>query len=120
MLKIAIQTIPHEQQRYNTCGDWFDGQFGWQMITVSAMENQDMEFLVGLHEYMENYLARKRGITPAIADEFDKNFKGDGEPGDAQDCPYFQDHQSATRIEKVAAEILGMDWSEFDNVLSKL
>ena len=120
MLKIAIQTIPHEQQRYNTCGDWFDGQFKWQMITVSDMGNKDMEFLVGLHEYIENHLARKRGITPAMADEFDKNFKGEGEPGDSPDCPYGPDHQSATRIEKVAAEILGIDWSDYDDAVSKL
>jgi Ni,Fe-hydrogenase III component G len=119
-LKIAIQTIPHGQQYYDTVGDWFDGPDGWQMIRVSELGNPDMEFLIALHEFLENYLARKREITPKMVDEFDINFKGEGEPGDDPKCPYFPDHQAATKFEREMADYLGVDWDEYEKAINGL
>ncbi len=113
---ISILVIPHSEQRYDTVGDWRgDGR-----ITVSAMGGEDYEFLVALHEFVEWYLCRKRGISDAEVTSFDEAYDGGGEPGDALWAPYRREHQFATFIERQVAIELGVSWDEYEKALDEV
>ena len=61
MKHILIKSIPHKKQSYDTCGNYRMTPKSFQ-ITVSKMDNDDYEFLVGLHEMVEQYLCYKEHI----------------------------------------------------------
>jgi hypothetical protein len=119
-MNITIQTIPHDQQRYPTVGDWVWVDDNNLQIRVSHLGDRRYEALVAVHELVEALLCREHGITTEAADAFDKAFEGDGEPGAAADCPYHLEHFHATVIEMTLARSLGVDWDEYDNAVSAL
>jgi len=102
-LKINVETIPHNCQRYETVGDWTFEPDGTLNVNVSEMfaverfmqdimiggsytnprqveyavkrvEQEDSEFLVAIHEVIEAWLCKKAGITAEQVDEFDMNY----------------------------------------------
>jgi len=70
-LHIVIETIDHSKQRYPTVGDWQIDKAGNLHITVSKMSDQRYEFLIGMHEAIEAYLAIHAGVSPEAVDKFD-------------------------------------------------
>ena len=127
-MKLTIETIPHEQQRYPTCGDWQFSSPTELNIKVSDMGNADYEFLVGIHEAIEAWLAVKRSgpgvekVLDAFDMEYERNRKeGDtSEPGDDANCPVYLEHQVATGVERILAGLLGVDWNEYDQGVNDL
>lgn len=126
-MKIEITTIPHDQQRYPTCGDW---QFvdGTLQIRVSDMNDDRYEFLVGIHEAIEAFLALNRlgAAVEKSLDDFDMQYEKDrkdgdtSEPGDDIRCPVYVEHQIATGIERILAAQLGVDWNTYDQGVNDL
>lgn len=128
-MNITIKTIPHNEQRYPTCGDWWDDEQGNLEIRVSDMGNPDYEALVALHELVEVLQCRKRGITTAQVDVFDKQFEKDreaglrgpeDEPGDDPQAPYRREHFFATNIERLVSGELDVDWNDYANSIYAL
>lgn len=129
-MNIAIRTIPHAEQRYETVGDWIFGQDGSLEIRVSDMGNWKYEVLVGLHEAIEALLCHDRGITTEMVDAFDVQWEkdhpnevqggGPEEPGDDPDCPYRKEHFFATSVERLLAAEFGVDWDEYDSAILAL
>lgn len=128
-MRIIIETIPHSQQRYDTCGDYWTMADGSKRIVVSDMKNEDYAFLVGIHELVEMYLTERRGIKEPDITSFDVSFekqrarkeRGEfDEPGDAPDAPYQNEHNFATGIERLVAAALGVKWADYDNAVVKL
>lgn len=126
-MRILIESIPHDQQRYETPGDWQFAEDGTLLVRVSHTTN-DFDFLVGLHEAIEAWLCRKQGITDEDVTAFDVAYEAarpDGnvaEPGFDRDCPYRRQHRFASAIERKVAVELGIDWIDYDrriNALSK-
>lgn len=117
-MKIVIERIPEEEQRYPTLGDWwFDPADGTIHIRASA-EDEDQAFLYILHELVEMWLCRKRGISQQSVDDFDFTFEReraeglhgvDDEPGDDPKAPYRREHRYAMFIEHLVAFELGID-----------
>ncbi len=132
MLKINIETIPHNEQRYPTVGDWWfrDGIDDGKIleIRVSEMNNWKYEFLVAMHEAIETMLCLDRGISEESVSDFDIQFEkereqgqhGDEEPGDDPKAPYQKEHFFATNLERQMALELGVDWNTYDNVVVDL
>jgi hypothetical protein len=118
-VKILIKTIPHETQRYDTVGDWYES-IGGLHIRVSETGNEDYNFLIALHEMVEYYLCKKHGVKESDVDEFDMGFTGSGEPGDDKSAPYYDEHQTATLVEKAMAETLGVDWDEYGKIVDAI
>lgn len=134
-MKIIIETIPHDQQRYNTCGDW---QWVWEggeetlRIKVSKMKLEPgsqspayMEFAIGIHEAVEAMLCRMSGVTEEMVDKFDnapdvidRCGKLAIEPGDDRDAPYRQQHCLATGIERILCFALGIAWDDYETQLA--
>ena len=120
MEKIIINTIPHKDQAYDTVGNYSPAKNGGILFEISDMNNPDFELLVAVHELIEWYLTKKRGIPLKAIDDFDKSHLDADEPGNCKDAPYWKEHQEATGIERVLANILGVDWQEYDNSVTEL
>ena len=121
MITIIIEVIPHDKQRYPTCGDWQFYDNDCQLVVrVSQLGDWRYETLVGIHEVVEALLCKHHGISESVVDQFDMNFIGDGEPGDDPGCPYRKEHHFATIIEKLFASALGVDWQVYDKKVEEL
>ena len=123
-MKIIIESIPHNKQRYETCGDWkFEGDT--LHVTVSHTED-NYDFLIGIHEAIEAWLCRERGIAEPDITAFDVKFENkrpegnDDEPGDDPQAPYKREHFTATNIERILADQLHVEWSEYDKTINAL
>src|SRR5438874_9307603 len=111
-MKIHIETIPHDQQRYPTVGDYWE-ENGVEQVRVSQMRDWRYEVLVAVHELIEMAITKHRGIEEAAISEFDINFEKTreqglvtGEPGDHVKAPYRKEHFFATNLERLfAAEL---------------
>ena len=121
MKTIYITTIPHNDQRYETVGDyWADDEWDEFDITVSDMKNEDFEFLVAIHEMVEQYLCERMGIPEKKILAFDIQFekkrkKGNvDEPGDDPKAPYRHEHSMATAVERMVAGYLGINWKDYE------
>jgi hypothetical protein len=125
-LRIRILTKPHSHQRYDTVGDYFDLKNGESVISVSKMHDKRYEFLVALHELVEMFLCRQRRISNRSIDRFDMAFEkarapgNEGEPGDDPKAPYYREHWFATKIERLMAKELGVDWEKYEEHIRKV
>ena len=126
MRKISIETIPHAQHRYETVGDYWHPTDDSVEVRVSDMGNPDYEFLVAIHELIELYLCKKRGIAEPDIKAFDEEFEAkreegnEDEPGDSPLAPYQKEHQFATKIESQLAAELSVDWAAYGNAVMSL
>jgi hypothetical protein len=125
-LSVSIESIPHEQQRYDTCGDWFTGAtHETLLIQVSELASKKEMFLVAIHELIEAFLCECAGVTEQAVDQFDHGFEqmrvpSDGEPGDQITAPYYKQHQFATGIERILAAEAQVDWLEYERHIQEL
>ena len=125
---IQLEVIDHKEQAYSTVGD-YRLEDGVMKIRASKMKPH-YEFLVLLHEFVEWYLVHCDGVDIEKIDEFDKRFEkmrseypdivDIDEPGDNEKAPYYHYHQVATRIEKYMADLLKVNWEEYEEAVNKL
>jgi len=119
MYKANIDTIPHRDQRYDTCGDWFQ-EGARMMIRVSSMGIREYEFLVAIHELVEAELCRKMGISEQTVDAWDLAHEDEEEPGAMEKCPYREAHMRAEAIERVLANDLCVDWEHYSKTVKAI
>jgi len=131
-MKISIETIPHELQRYKTCGDWVFEPNGDLNINVSAMKDERSEIAVAIHEFFEALACRKARITAEMVDAFDMNYdslppyegygykKKFNEPGEDPRAPYHVQHMQAEQIEMMICRMLGITWTAHEENVNKL
>lgn len=132
-MKLTIESIPHNQQRYETCGDWqelqppfvAEGDVGIA-VTVSELGDWRMDACVGIHEAVEALMCKYAGVIQEQVDAFDMEYEknrkdGDeSEPGDSANAPYYKQHQIATGIERILAAELGIDWNAYEQKIYSL
>jgi len=125
-MNIKIEVIPHDQQRYPTCGDWFFDADGNLTIRVSRMSDWRHEALVAVHELVEVLLCKQRGISQSEVDAFDKQFEAnrpegnEDEPGDDPDAPYRKEHFFATNLEALLSAELDVEWPTYEKEVQSL
>ena len=122
-MKILIETIPHKEQRYNTCGDWF--YEGTTLhIKVSALSDWRREFLVAFHELFEAMWCKHARVSQEDVDQFDLTWQSEGEnatePGDDPTAPYYRGHQMAIAHERLACFALDQNWFDYERELELL
>lgn len=122
---VVIKIVPHREQRYETVGDWM--YLGDTLyIFISNMGNDDYHQLVAIHEYVEALLCRKDGIKETAVTAFDIEYEKNrpegnfDEPGNCPAAPYYEQHQTATQIEKLMALKLGVNWEAYDAAVNSL
>lgn len=128
--RVTMEVIPHEKQRLaSNVGDYFIDAWNALHIRVSDTGNDDMNFLIQLHEFIEEHLTRRRGLTEPEIQAFDEQFereKLDGlhpenaEAGFSKGCPYLREHMIATGIEMQLAGIMGIDWQDYEEKINSL
>ena len=125
-MNVNIQIIPHEQQRYNTVGDYWLDANGDLQIRVSKLSDPKREQLIAVHEHVEFLMCQEAGITTKQVDDFDKDFEAhrhpdnEDEPGDEPTAPYVTQHCIATGIERILAAQLGVLWKPYEEELGEL
>jgi hypothetical protein len=122
-MEIKAKSIPGNEQRYETAGDYTFHADNTVNISVSHMQKVDYEFLVALHEIIESWLVKMRGISEPEIMAFDIAFNESGkagEPGDDPEAPYYREHQFATAIEKLMCNEMGIRWCDYDNAVESL
>jgi hypothetical protein len=114
-MKVMIETISHDQQRYDTVGDWqFDGEnLNIKVSEIPTSEHGYYEFLVGVHELVEAILCKNQGVTEQQVDDWDLNCDEE-DPGNNPECPYYRQHLLATVIENILANELGVDLIDYE------
>jgi hypothetical protein len=130
-MRIDFRVIPHRQQRYDTCGDYFK-KAGWLHFRISRMKGA-YPILALLHEIIEFFICRQRGIRLRDIDRFDREYERarssgrapcgciiEEEPGDDLHAPYFDAHQTATECERAIAKCLGVDWNGYEKAVRSL
>src|SRR5215207_4505971 len=85
MLKIRIETISHDRQRYPTVGDYWDDPDGTLQVRISEVGDRRLELLVALHELIECELCRQRGIAEPDIMAFDLAFEKEIEAGECDE-----------------------------------
>lgn len=122
MRQSLIQVVPLSLMRYRTLGDYYDSDAG-RIFKVADLGNEDYEFLIAIHEQIEEYLTRKAGIRETDIADFDKHFeaerdiglhKPEDEPGNDPRAPYRPQHRFAENIERLIAAELGVDWFAYE------
>ena len=64
-MKLNIEVIPHGEQRYETCGDWWVDNEGIVQVRVSRLSERKYEYLILIHELTEMFLElAKRRTKP--------------------------------------------------------
>jgi hypothetical protein len=120
-MNVQMNVIPHQQQRYDTPGDWLlDVNTDTLVINVSFLGDWKMEACLGVHEYIEAVRCMADRIDQTLVDAWDLNFKGKGEPGDDPNAPYHRQHVQASIVERTLARQLGVDWSKYEQKLEEL
>lgn len=118
-MKIIIEVVPHNTQRYNTIGDW--QWFGETLqIKVSDMGDWRKEMLVGIHELVETLLCKKSGITEEEVDNFDLSHPKLHEPGDSCLAPYHIQHMVAIQVEEILIDKLGIIEEDYLTTMERL
>lgn len=122
-MRIVIETIPHDKQRYPTCGDWWTDKDGTWQIRVSEMHQSKAEFLVAIHELAEMALCKAHDVDEDAITVFDTHWSSFGnilEPGDDFSAPYYREHQVACAIERFFASQLGISWPWYEALVDSL
>jgi hypothetical protein len=126
MKDTIIKTIPLNTMRYFSYGDYWDESDNTKQVRVVETGNPDYEFLIALHELIEEKLCEKRGIPEPVIKAFDEAFEAkrepgnDDEPGHDPAAPYRKEHIFAECVERLMAAELGVDWQQYGATLDAL
>jgi len=101
-----------------TAGDYWRFK---DLVNIRTVEtgNENYNFLIHLHESIEEWLCTMRGIDEMDIQAFDQQFKGDGEPGDDPAAPYYKEHQFATAIEMLMCNEMGINMYDYDAAVDR-
>ena len=123
---INAMITPHQDQRYETIGDWWFSEDGTLQVRISDMVDKRYVFLVEQHEIQEALLCYWNGVEEDSVTQFDMEYEakrqpGDNtEPGDQYEAPYHKYHQVATTCERLSASLINVDWDVYDHTMEQL
>lgn len=115
-MNITIKTIPHRNQRLEDVGDW---QIKGNDIAIKISETKNFKYnsLLAIHELVEVILCKDRNISTKEVDMWDIENEL---RGDDPKAPYHKEHKFATKIEKLLAQELGVNWKTYDDKVMSL
>src|ERR1035437_10343150 len=113
MKEINIRFIDIKDQRYSTCGDYWETDTSYEYRITDQGDNRK-NMLILLHEMIEYTLCMDKGITEQSISAFDIMWEGEeyhatDEPGYDLRAPYRHQHIFAENIERLMAQELGVD-----------
>lgn len=122
--EINIKFIEGKEQRYPTCGDYWETDSSYE-FRITKQDNPKHNMLILIHELVEAYLCKSRGIKFEDIDAFDiewnrqfiEGVELSDEPGNEEDCLYAKEHRFAENIERQLAHEAGLEWFNYENNL---
>jgi len=121
IVRIQIETIPHEAQRYSTTGDWWWDPDDTLHLRVSTLPDWRYSALIAVHELVEALLCKAHGVSVEAADAWDMGpGKEMDDPGYFSRAPYHREHDFALGIERLFAHELDVDWNAYGDALDVL
>lgn len=118
-MRVTIETIPHDKQRYETTGDYtVDGDE--VSVFISEVGDWRSEMLVAVHELIEVLLVLHKGIAVSDIDDFDISHPELEDPGLDSRAPYHKEHMFATAVEMLMCPKLGLEWNDHNDLLEGL
>jgi hypothetical protein len=119
-LRISIETLPQELQRYKTQGDYYKDADGIWRIFISEMKDVRSEIALALHELFEFGATDFKGIKEEDITAFDLNHLDSNDPGSLHDAPYNSEHMDATKVEKIYCKNVGLSWKEHNKNMDEI
>jgi hypothetical protein len=130
--QIKINFINHNDQVYETCGDFNLTPDGDLEVRISKLGNPTWELAIAVHELIEQHLCTLAGINFKDIDNFDIAYEycrknemplGCGcpiqeEPGMDEHAPYHSQHVFATELERQFVDEAG--WIQYDRAVDNL
>lgn len=113
-MKTEIESIPQTRMRFSSLGDYWRAADGHVYIRVQELPDWRHEFLIALHEFVEEAVTRHRGILEPDILAFDKAHPELDDPGMDPAAPYHREHLLATGIEMTLASELEVDWTAYE------
>lgn len=133
---VHVYTIPHDNQRYDTIGDWVFARDGRLAIYTSRLPDWRASMACAVHEIVEALLCVQDGIPEEDVSLFDIQYEAaraagtaslcgctptaDSEPGEDTHAPYRSQHAFADGIERLLADRLGLPWAEYSEQVAAL
>lgn len=99
--------------RYPTLGDWYDDR-----IFVAETGDDRYNFLIAIHELVEQFLCQFDGVEEKDVTDFDLKHLDSDEPGTLLTAPYRNQHADAEQVEKLMSNILGVNWKEYGDYIT--
>lgn len=128
--EINIKFINSKDQRYPTCGDFWETNNSYE-IRITKQDDPKNNMLILIHELVEAYLCKCRGIEFEDIDKFDIKWNQCGgtdkadEPGNeggkfklVGKAPYYNEHRFAENIERQLALENDIDWFTYSDNLT--
>jgi hypothetical protein len=114
-LLVRLSILPHQEQRYDTEGDWLWAGSILEIRISRELRDDDPRYalLMFVHELVEALLCRSMGVSAAEVDAFDMLHQRDGEPGEIPSAPYHRQHMAAQVAERALADELAVDWKSY-------
>lgn len=119
-MRIRVETVKHQQQRYETCGDWLFDKDGNLVIYVSELGDWRYEAMLAVHELVEAILCKDRNIPEEDVNGFDVGHPELEDPGLDERAPYHKEHMIADSIERALCQHLGLSWNAYEKSMEKL
>jgi hypothetical protein len=113
VIHYIVKSIPHDQQEYDTMGNWRRLPDDTMLIEVDDMGDWRKELIVAIHEMVEAALCQHRGISEQSVSDYDKSHPDSPQPGDELDAPYRLEHEFATDIERLIGRALDVDLQSY-------
>ena len=106
-MRIIVDSILQEEQRYNTTGDWqFLGDDLIVRISEDPLDSQRHFYLTAIHEIIEAILCKAAGIPEQTVDFYDVAHAFVDDPGRLRDAPYHQQHMFAMEVELTMGHLM--------------
>jgi hypothetical protein len=106
--------------RYYTYGDYYLKDNGDLKFEIVDHKNDDYNYLTLVHELLEYFLLRKKGVNINDIDTYDKIFEDDPErvakyyePGADPTCPYKVEHDYANKVVKELCDTTGVNYEDW-------
>lgn len=122
-MKIVIESTPDSDFRIKGgIGDYWYEEDGTLQIRVLKTGNPDYDRLIAIHEFIEEWLTKRRGIDESKIQEFDdKWFKEEHadheEPGYDPRAPYLIEHTIADGIERLLCGVCGISLDDYGKAI---
>ena len=124
-MKIEIKSIPASEFRIRGgVGDYWYEEDGTLQIRVLETGNQDYAKLIAVHEFIEEWLTKRRGLSEPDIQAFDEKWfvedhAAHEEPGFDPRAPYLQEHTVADAIERLLCAFCGIPLAEYEQAIEK-